>query len=95
MTYRLSRKAEEDIIAIYAKGVREFGIEQAERYHAGLEQIFDFLAENPLAARERPEINPPVRARRYQSHLVVYQLDGPDIFILRVRHGREDWMNRD
>ena len=24
---------------------------------------------------------------------VVYRLDGGDIFIQRVRHGREDWIN--
>ena len=95
MTYRLSRKAEEDIVAFYVTGVREFGVGQAERYHAGLEHAFTFLSEYPRAARERPEINPPVRVHRYKSHLIVYRLDGGGILIQRVRHGREDWMNHD
>ncbi|MES2444611.1 MAG: type II toxin-antitoxin system RelE/ParE family toxin [Pseudomonadota bacterium] len=95
MTYRLSRKAEDDIVAIYVTGVREFGFDQAERYHAALAQIFEFLAENPRGARERTELDPPVRAHRYKAHLIIYRLDGSDILILRVRHGREDWLNRD
>ena len=92
-TYRLSRKAEEDILAIFAIGVREFGLDQAERYHADLEAAFHFLSAYPRAARERTEIDPPVRAYPRGSHLIVYEIDGNDIFIVRLRHQSEDWMN--
>ncbi|MEI9927049.1 MAG: type II toxin-antitoxin system RelE/ParE family toxin [Sphingomonas sp.] len=95
MPYSLSRKAEEDIIDVYVWSVAEFGIGQADRYHAGLEHAFRFISENPHATRERSEIEPPVRAYRYRSHLVVYRVDGADVMILRVRHGREDWTHRD
>ena len=94
MNYRLSRSAEDDIIAIYVTGVHKFGLDQAERYHAGLERLFAFLAENPRAARERTELAPPVRVHRYKAHLILYRIVGSEILILRVRHGREDWMNR-
>lgn len=90
--YVLSRKAEEDIIAIFMYGVAELGIQQAERYHDLLESTFQFLAENPEAARERPEITPPVRIHPIESHVVIHTIDGDEnIFIIRVRHGREDW----
>jgi toxin ParE1/3/4 len=92
MAYRLSRKAEEDILQIYVTGVGEFGVDQAERYHAGLEQAFVFLSDFPRAAPERPELGRSSRMHPYKSHIIVYRLDGPDIFIQRVRHGREDWM---
>jgi toxin ParE1/3/4 len=91
MGYRLSRKAEDDLIAIYHIGVDEFGAAQAEGYFTGLEEAFSFLASHPRAARERREISPPVRAHRYKSHLIVYILDGDDVLILRIRHAREDW----
>lgn len=92
MTYRLSRKAEDDIIQLYLRGARDFGVAQAERYYAGLEAIFSFLADYPLAARERLEIHPPVRVHPYKSHLIVYlaEEDG-GVLILRIRHGHEDW----
>lgn len=90
--YVLSRKAEEDIIAIFMYGVAEFGIQQAERYHDLLENAFQFLAENPEAARERLEITPPVRVHPIESHIVIYKLDADEnVLIIRVRHGREDW----
>jgi toxin ParE1/3/4 len=90
--YRLSRKAEEDIIATYMYGVAQFRVQQAERNHDLLERTFQFLAENPEAARERAEITPPVRIHPIESHVVIYTVDeSGDIFIVRVRHGREDW----
>lgn len=92
MAYKLTIKAEEDIIHIYREGVGMFGTEQAEKYHAGLEDIFAFLSSTPKAARERTEITPPVRIHPYRSHFVVYLIDDAgDVLILRVRHGREDW----
>jgi toxin ParE1/3/4 len=90
--YTLSRKAEEDIIAIFVYGAAEFGLQQAEHYHDLLENTFQFLAENPEAARERLEISPPVRIHPIESHVVIYSVeDDGNVFIVRVRHGREDW----
>jgi toxin ParE1/3/4 len=91
MSYRLSRKAEDDLIQIYVAGTRGFGAAQAERYYAGLETAFAFLADYPQAARERVEILPPVRIHPYRSHVIVYVVDDEGVLILRVRHGREDW----
>lgn len=92
MAYRLSVKAEEDIIDIFRAGAEQFGIHQAERYHEKLERCFRFLADNPLAARERAEIAPAVRIHPTDAHLVVYRVeDNGDVFIIRVRHGHEDW----
>ena len=51
--------------------------------------------EFPRAARERLEIDPPVRAHPYKSHMVVYVIEGDDVLILGVRHGHEDWMSSD
>lgn len=61
MTYRLSHKAEEDIIQIFLVGTELFGESQAEQYHDQLELCFQFLAGNPFAAPERHEIKPSVR----------------------------------
>jgi toxin ParE1/3/4 len=94
MPYRLTNKAADDILDIWAEGAALFGEVQAERYHSGLEAVFRFLSENPKAARMRTEIDPPVRAHPFQSHLVVYEVDANDaVLILRVRHGHEDWIS--
>ena len=94
MGYRLSRKAEEDILEIFIQGARRFGLRQAEAYHDALAECFTFLAENPYAARERQEITPPVRVHPFGVHLVIYIVDESGTpFIIRVRHAHEDWMD--
>ena len=92
MGFKLSRAAEADLISIYLEGVALFGPNQADAYHSGLKATFDFLGDNPKAARQRQEIDPPVRCHPHGAHLIVYiEDDDGDAFILRVRHGREDW----
>lgn len=94
MAYKLSVNAEGDIVRAYREGVRLFGVEQAEKYYAGMEQAFEFLSDTPKAARERTEITPPVRVHPYRSHIIVYLIDSEgEVLILRIRHGRENWEN--
>ena len=95
MAYRLSRKAEDDLVEIYIDGVRNFGDAQAAKYHAELASTFEILAANPELARERSEITPPVRIYPHGSHIIVYLLDDrQDVLIIRVRHSREDWVGK-
>lgn len=94
-SYRLSKAADADIAAIAEYTIEAFGVEQAIAYRNGLIEAFKFLAEFPRAARERYEIDPPVRAHPYKSHMVVYVIEGDDVLILGVRHGHEDWMSSD
>ena len=91
--YRLSLAAADDVADIFVTGACDFGVAQADVYHAGLERAFLFLADYPRAARLRVEISPPVRAFPYKAHLIVYDILGDDILILRVRHAREDWQH--
>jgi toxin ParE1/3/4 len=90
--YRLTNAATDDLIALYLEGLERFDLVQANRYHDDLERAFEFLARNPRAARLREEINPPVRAHPFKAHIIVYDCTDDGIDILRVRHGREDWM---
>ena len=53
MSYRLSRKAEQDLIDIYVASVGMFGVAQAERYQDSLEAAFDAIAAFPYIGRER------------------------------------------
>ena len=92
MSFRLGNKAEDDIAGIAKTGLLLFGTEQARRYHAELFDLFELIAANPRMARERREIEPPVRIQPFKAHLVVYEVDDhDDVVILRVRHGHENW----
>ncbi|MCA1444752.1 type II toxin-antitoxin system RelE/ParE family toxin [Ensifer sp. IC4062] len=92
MAFSLSVEAEEDIIAIAEQGVRMFGSTQARRYHDDLFAMLDLIAANPRMAREREEISPPVRIHSLKAHLIVYRIEeNGAIFVIRIRHGHEDW----
>ncbi|MCB4806374.1 toxin ParE1/3/4 [Methylobacterium brachiatum] len=91
MIFRTSPQADDDIAYAYVEGAVRFGVGQAERYQDGLFAAFQILADNPLMARERCELRPPVRLHPYRAHMIVYVEDGPSILIVRVLHGRQDW----
>ncbi len=93
MTYKLTNKAEDDIITIYLQGVQEFGVTQAEAYHADLEKVFALIADTPFIARERLELSPPIRIHPHASHLILYHIENDGtVLIIRVRNSREDWI---
>jgi toxin ParE1/3/4 len=92
MPFSLSVQAEEDIVSIAEEGIRIFGAEVAKRYHDELYALFELIAAKPRMARERHEISPPVRIHPFKAQLVVYRIEeNESIFVIRIRHGHEDW----
>jgi toxin ParE1/3/4 len=91
MSWKTTRQADEDISDLFVYGAVNFGHAQAEAYETGLFRTFDLIALNPLLARERHELRPPVRLHPYGAHLIVYLVDGASVLIVRVLHGRQDW----
>ena len=92
MPYRISSHAKDDVIAIYVEGTREFGLEQADIYYSMLDDVFSLIGDYPEMARLREEITPPVRIHPFKSHMIVYEVEGDWVTILRVRHARENWI---
>ncbi len=93
MNYKLSDAADIDIVNIYAEGVHQFGLAQADLYHDALFDLFDLLSESPRMARERVELSPPVRVHPFKAHVIIFKIEDGDILIIGVRHGREDWLS--
>lgn len=93
MSYQLTKKAEEDLISIAERGIELFGERQAQFYHNALFELFEVISANPKMARERNELTPPVRVHPFKAHVIIYQVEGGGISIIRIRHGREDWLS--
>ncbi|EGF91097.1 plasmid stabilization system family protein [Asticcacaulis biprosthecium C19] len=91
MSYRFTEEAESDLINIYLTGSERFGRRQAEAYLDGLHMTVGFLGQNPRAARQRVELQPPLHVHPYRSHLIFYQIEEEGIVVVRVRHGHENW----
>jgi len=88
--YKLTPRAENDLIEIYVYGFQKFGEPQAEKYFSDLENCFQLLSETPLISRQREEFTPPVRIHHHSRHLVVYVTQDDQILIVRILHDSMD-----
>lgn len=86
--YRLSRKAEKDIVNIARYTIEQFGIEQARTYRDSLIACFRSLGETPGIGRKVDYIREGYRRFDDRSHVIFYKSDGRDILIVRVLHKR-------
>ena len=81
-----------DLDALYWHGVEIWGRQQARTYLETLEGLIDLLAEQPEIARERRELDPPVRLHPFRTHIVIFKANATELDILRVVHARSNWM---
>ena len=51
MSYRFSGPADDDLEQVYIRGVEMFGVDQAERYVAGLKDACRLIGDFPRLAR--------------------------------------------
>ncbi len=87
-SYRLTQRAEGDLLEIYVFGIERFGLAQAERYHQDMELCFGLLAENPRMGREAPQIALGVRRHEHGSHVILYEETDSAVLILAIVHSR-------
>ena len=71
-----------------------FGPKQATRYFNEVRAKIAALASTVAFDRERPELGNGVRVKRHKAHVILWVTEA-EIVILRVRHGREDWVSGD
>jgi toxin ParE1/3/4 len=89
-SYRVSKKAQNDIRDIGHHTEKALGREQRRQYLADLDETFELLAKHPRLAVERNEFDPPVRIHHHGRHLIVYLLDETGVLIVRVLHDAMD-----
>jgi toxin ParE1/3/4 len=91
MPANISKRAEADLERLLRRSIAEFGQDHAERYYQSILEALGWLAEYPLAARERPEYRGDVRLHREGVHVIVYRVSAENsVRIVRVLHGRQD-----
>jgi len=85
-SFRLTRRAEQDLYDIFLYGYERFGIAQADRYASDMEACFQLLANNPRLGREAKAIAPGVRRHEHGSHVILYEESDAGVLILAVLH---------
>ena len=89
--YRLAPAAQNDLGGIWDYTALMWSPDQADAYLRGLAEKLDFLCGHPEIARERREIDPPVRLHPYRSHLIIYRIEHDRLAVIRVVHRRQHW----
>tara|TARA_R110002126_G_scaffold8953_4_gene41143 strand:+ start:6167 stop:6472 length:306 start_codon:yes stop_codon:yes gene_type:complete len=82
--------AKNDLKEIYQFGVVKWGKAQSDRYLSAVKNQLWLLTEQPLIGVERTELQPDTRSLPIQSHTLFYRVNGNQVEIIRVLHGRQD-----
>jgi toxin ParE1/3/4 len=93
MAHRVAPRAEADLDDIWLYAARESGsMDVATRLVDSLTDRFCFLAGFPRAGRSRArDFGAGMRSFPVGEYVIVYCVEGDDVFILRVVHGRRDF----
>lgn len=87
-SYRLTERADRDVIEIFLYGLQNFGLAKVEQYRNSLTNCFDLLAENPRLGRGAGAIAPGVRRHEHGSHIILYEQESCGVTILALVHVR-------
>lgn len=87
-SYRLTNRAEAEIIDIFLYGIEQFGLLQAMVYRDSMEACFQSLADNPRMGRLAPALGEGVRRHEHTSHVILYEVEEYGVLVLAVVHGR-------
>lgn len=93
MQLDISAKAENDIDALFLHGLMSFGEAEASNYSSGLFDLFELILDNPKIGRELVELKRHPRMISYQSHVVFYRVERRRVRILRILHGKQNWVD--
>ena len=85
---RFSNRSEADLLDIFAYGITQLGVAQAERYRADLEACFQLIAERPLMGRLARNVTPNIRRHEHGRHVIFYEPDGDGVIVLALIHQR-------
>jgi toxin ParE1/3/4 len=91
MQVMLRPLAEADLSNIWNYTEETWGKRQASEYFAALDRMLHSIVGFPEIARLRAEFDPPVRIHPFRKHLIIYQIDGDQIDVMRVLNARSNW----
>jgi toxin ParE1/3/4 len=86
--FRLTRRAEADLLSIADYTFRIWGRTQESRYMAEIEDCCASLADNPALGRLCDDIRPGLRRFEHGEHVVFYRREHRGVVISRILHRR-------
>lgn len=86
----VSPTAEEDIETAFLRGLRNHGLEAAERYVQDLRDALARLAAFPDRGQSLAFVRPGLRRLVYRSHIAYYEVRPEEVRVLRIEHARQN-----
>ena len=94
-SYTLTKKAVEDLSAIWEYTVATWSEKQADQYYFMLLAACQDIADGKLSGKVYPEINIEILGHRVGQHMLFYRkISGNKIEIARILHSQMDLKNR-
>lgn len=90
MTFRLTPRAADDLDAIADYTMETWGFDQLGQYLRALNTRFEWLAEHPMAGRERGDVHPGYRSFPEGSHVIFYMVVDDGVDIIGIPHKSMD-----
>ena len=91
MVYRLSLEAEAELDEIWWYIAEQSGsVEAARSVVASITERVSLLATFPHLGRTRDDLRPGLRGFTVGDYVILYRIEGEDVLILHVIHGRRD-----
>ena len=91
MAHRLSPEAEADLGEIWWYVAQDSGsADTAKAVVASVTRRFHLLAIYPHLGRVRDDLRPGLRSFSAGNYVIIYKIEGEDVVILHVFHGRRD-----
>jgi toxin ParE1/3/4 len=90
--YKLSNAVREDLIRIHHYGVRQFGMQQADKYFDSFFDYFDIIAQRPFSFESVDFIKPGYRRCVCGSDSIYYKVENDIVEIMSII-GRQDLSN--
>jgi toxin ParE1/3/4 len=92
MAHRLAPEVEAELDGIWYYTAKESGnIEVADRLIDSITDRFFLLAGHPYVGRRRDhDLRPGLRSFPVGEYVIIYRIEGDDVMILHVAHGRRD-----
>lgn len=90
MNYRLSQKAEQDLLDIRKYTIKNYGKKQAKNYLKKIKEKLEFISNNPEAGILREETVINYSSINVEKHVIFYKKTKGFIAIARILHQKMD-----
>jgi toxin ParE1/3/4 len=84
--FRLTVRAEADLLSIGSYTLEKWGALQASRYLDELEECCQRLADAPLLGRQCDNVRPGLRRMEHGRHTVFYRPKSEGVAVIRILH---------